>query len=59
MFNVGDLVTTLKDGFVGIIIDEKTRYCEQYCCVLWSTEIKPQWILGNRLSEVESKLKVS
>ena len=51
MFKIGELVTTLYDEKVGLVLDIKQKNALQYCRVLFTNEDSPEWLLYTRLKE--------
>ena len=51
MFKVGELVTTLDNEGIGIVVEVKFANLLQYCKVLFAGETTPKWSLYTMLKE--------
>jgi hypothetical protein len=51
VFKVGELVTTLNNERVGLVVDSKVRMAMQYCYVLFLNCMEPEWVLYTTLKE--------
>ena len=51
MFKVGELVTTLNNERVGLVVNSKILFNTQYCYVLFLNCMEPEWVLYTTLKE--------
>ncbi len=48
-YNPGEFVR--RANTIGLVIETKEKYLQQYCWVLWVGDETPEWVWANQLRE--------